>query len=528
MTLASMSKAAAAVALCAALAVCGSPSAKERTGQTVTPPAAAEESWSLTTWGELYEVFPETEPLVAGQVALSHTHVTVLADFSPLRTGTVSAVLRGSGTEQSFAGTFKRDGIFEIPFRAAREGTYDLAFRVDSAAGREEIPAGKVTVGTSSAPGALAEPPAPPHGAVPAGDATETSFLKEQQWKTGFATQWVREGSARHAVRGAARIRPIAGGEVVLTAPVDATVAGQPWPHVGLAVARGSAVFRLAPSVSSARSLPELAGDVSALQAEAGATRARADRLEALLKVEAVSRAEVERARAAATALEARLRAARQDLDAATAARTGSGAGTPLTVRAPWPGIVASVDVSPGQSVAAGTALGRLVKRAPLWLEVALRPEDAAVIGNAVDAVNVRRNTGRQAETTSLSNVRFVARAPEVDPRTGAQTLTLEAVDSSGALAIGSVVEAEIVLPGGRPGITVPASALVDDGGITVVYVQLSGEAFARREVRVVGRAGATVTVEGLAPGERLVTRGAASIRRASLLSTGAPEGHVH
>jgi len=86
----------------------------------------------------------------------------------------------------------------------------------------------------------------------------------------------------------------------------------------------------------------------------------------------------------------------------------------------------------------------------------------------------------------------------------------------------------EIVLPGGQPGIVVPSSALVDDGGTSVVYVQLSGEAFARREVRVVGRSGDEVTVEGLRAGERLVTRGGAAVRRASLLSTGAPEGHLH
>jgi multidrug efflux pump subunit AcrA (membrane-fusion protein) len=95
-------------------------------------------------------------------------------------------------------------------------------------------------------------------------------------------------------------------------------------------------------------------------------------------------------------------------------------------------------------------------------------------------------------------------------------------------LPIGSVVEAEVLLPGGREGIVIPSSALVDDGGITVVYVQASGEGFERREVRVTGRAGSNVAVEGLKAGERLVTRGAAAIRRASLLRAGAPEGHVH
>lgn len=509
----------------AMLVACGG-GAKDEHGHPQAEAGPAEpEPWSVTTWGERYEIFPETAPLAAGSASSAHIHVTVLSDFSPLRQGSVTIVLRGPAGEQSFAGTFNRDGIVDVTIAPAREGVYDLFFRIDSAAGREEIPGGKVKVGNKDAPGGLAEEPPPPHGAVVSEDATETSFLKEQQWKTEFATTWVREGIVRRSLRGPARVQPAGGGEVVLTAPVDAVVTSQPWPHIGLAVARGGAVFRLMPSVDSARSLAELSGDVGALQAEAAAARARATRLEGLLKVEAVSRAEVERAQAAAQAVESRLRAARQDLGSATAARTGRGGGAPLVVRAPWSGVVASVEVSPGQAVSAGTALGRLVKSGPLWLQVALRPEDAAGLGGSIEEVNIRAGTAPHA---TLRNVRFISRAPEIDRQTGAQNVILEAADAGPSLPVGSVTEVEIVMPGGEPGIVIPSSSLVDDGGTSVVYVQLSGEAFARREVRVIGRSGDEVTVEGLRAGERLVVRGGAAIRRASLLSTGAPEGHVH
>ena len=61
----------------------------------------------------------------------------------------------------------------------------------------------------------------------------------------------------------------------------------------------------------------------------------------------------------------------------------------------------------------------------------------------------------------------------------------------------------------------VPPSALVDDAGVTVAYVQLEGESFARREVRVAGAAGRRrALVDGLRAGERLVTRGGGAIRR--------------
>jgi hypothetical protein len=106
--------------------------------------------------------------------------------------------------------------------------------------------------------------------------------------------------------------------------------------------------------------------------------------------------------------------------------------------------------------------------------------------------------------------------------------VTIEVPLGVAELPIGSAVEAEVLLGGGQTAIVVPETALVDDGGTMVAYVQVSGESFGRRGIGVQGRRGGVAAVAGLAVGERLVTKGGAAIRRASLLSTGAPEGHVH
>ena len=74
----------------------------------------------------------------------------------------------------------------------------------------------------------------------------------------------------------------------------------------------------------------------------------------------------------------------------------------------------------------------------------------------------------------------------------------------------------------------IPDTALVDDGGQTVVYVQLEGESFARREVTVRAREGRLVLVDGLGEGERLVSVGGAAIRRTTLLGSGGAPDHVH
>ena len=134
--------------------------------RTAMAEASGAEPWAVTAWGELYEIFPEVDPLVAGQTAESHTHVTALADFSPLTQGDVAIVLRAAdGSEEIFRATqAKRPGIFAIEVTPQRAGDFDLLFRVDAAPGKEEIPGGRVRVGEAGEPG-RAGGPAAPHAA---------------------------------------------------------------------------------------------------------------------------------------------------------------------------------------------------------------------------------------------------------------------------------------------------------------------------------------------------------------------------
>lgn len=353
------------------------------------------------------------------------------------------------------------------------------------------------------------------------------SFLKEQQWRTEFATAWVRAGTLAESVSGPAQVKPTGGGEVALTASVDATIASSPWPHTGLDFAEGETVLRLVPRVGG-RSLPELHADASSLEGEVDVARRRLERLTELLLVEATSQAELERARATLASLEARLVSARGGVASASNPSSGKSAATAIPIRAPWAGRVAEVSVSPGQTVEAGAPLGRLVKVRPLWIAVALRPEDATRVQAAPKGLFLRR-PGQQAPLEiGAKNLRLVSRSPELDPRTASVNVVLEVDRSASELPLGSAVEAELILSGERRGIVVPLSALLDDSGTTVAYVQLEGESFARREVRVLGRLGNEALVDGLRSGERLVTQGAGAVRRSSLLSAGAPEGHVH
>ncbi len=487
------------------------------------------DSWAVTAWGERFEIFAEAGPLTAGETARSHTHVTDLADFSPVRAGRVTAVLSAGGSELAFTqDAALRDGIFDVEIAPAEPGEYDLAFRVETDAGSEEIPAGRVRVGADAEPGGLLDAPAASGGGEEA-----VPFLKEQQWRVAFATAWVELGELAETARGYGEVGTVAGGEIVLTAPIGAVVlppgpAAPPWPYPGLAVAGGREVFRLATQIHDDHSLSELEADVRIQESALALVEANRQRFLKLFDAGVASSQQMEEADAEVTEHQARLEAARDDLATARAARGGAGAAEVITLTAPWSGRIASVEITPGQAVETGAPLARLVKTDPLWVEVALRPADAARFSGDPAGLELSLAGLDRPVAFAAGDVRLVSRFPEVDAETGTVGVLLEVPGGRAGLRLGSAVEAEILLPSRREGIVIPSSAVVDDGGVSVVYLQVDGESFARRQVELLAEQGEHVLVEGLEPGQRLVTRGGAAIRRAVLMSGAEAHGHQH
>jgi len=489
-----------------------------------------DEGWAVTAWGDQFEIFAEADPLEVAATSIAFTHVTILEDFSPLAAGTVSVILRdASGTETEFSKDEPtRAGIFSVPVTPAASGEFELLFRIDTPERREEIPAGRVRVEEAGSGGGLVAPATRTAEAEAAAVGSSISFLKEQQWRTGFATVRLGRGSLRESLRGPGLVRPAAGGEVLLTSPVDGIVSGATWPYPGHEVQRGAAVFRVTPRVASNRSLAGLGADVAGLEADLEAVRHRRERLEGLLELGATSRREFEEVEARETVLESRLAAAQRNLATAGAGRRGDAiAPDSIVVTAPFAGRIARVDTTRGQVVAAGAPLGLLVRERPLWVAVALRPEAAAGL-DATEGLEVRLPNRRSPLTFRGDKARLISLSPVVDPETGTVTALFEVAAGVEELPIGSRLEAEVLLVGERVGIVVPGTALIDDGGVMVAYLQAGGESFVRAEVSVIARQSGRALVVGLPEGARLVEQGGNAIRRATLVSRDVGEGHVH
>ena len=77
--------------------------------------------------------------------------------------------------------------------------------------------------------------------------------------------------------------------------------------------------------------------------------------------------------------------------------------------------------------------------------------------------------------------------------------------------------------------LAIPKTAVMDEAGETVVYVQVGGESFQRRRVELgIRDAGLVEIRRGVEPGERVATKGAYSIRLATLSKQVIGHGHTH
>jgi multidrug efflux pump subunit AcrA (membrane-fusion protein) len=104
-----------------------------------------------------------------------------------------------------------------------------------------------------------------------------------------------------------------------------------------------------------------------------------------------------------------------------------------------------------------------------------------------------------------------------------------EVENGAGQLRIGQFAKVSIAT--GRPvkSPAIPESAVLDEGGKPVVFVQVEGESFERRQLKlgIVDR-GWVQVLEGVRAGERVVTRGAYEIKLSAASGAIPAHGHAH
>jgi membrane fusion protein, heavy metal efflux system len=498
----------------------------------------------ITVWTERFELFIEHDFVVAGDPVQFVTHVSDLVTRHPRREGPVTFVMQGPAGErhEHLEDTPARAGIYLPDLVFPNPGMWDVALRIPLEGEQFLVPLPPIKVYRNEHDVEHAPPQEEPEG---------ISFLKEQQWKVLSKTEPVQRRSLTEQLRLTGAVRPLPGKRALVTPPVEGRVlrpADRALPFIGDTVEAGEMLAVLQPIAASAVQSLALELDVKSAEAEGRIREAQAAldranqalaRARDLYEKKAKSAREVEEAefarRQAAAGLEAARALRRSYQDAGVELRTNQTAspqaGAPvLPLNAPIGGRIVAVDAAEGEFVRPEKTLFSILDTSTVLIEARV-PES--------DLIRIRPDLGARyalpgAPDELISIVggdggRFVLLGSEVDSATRTAPVIYEAPNPHGHLRVGLALTVFVETDRAEDALVVPVSALIEEEGQTVVYVQLAGETFERRDVTLGIRSGDLVqVVSGLTDADRVVTKGAYAVRLASVSSAIPAHGHAH
>jgi cobalt-zinc-cadmium efflux system membrane fusion protein len=485
---------------------------------------------SVTVYQDGLELFMEYPALVVAQPSPLVAHFTDARDpdgFRVITKGRVTATLRyADGSEERFvADTLLRDGIFKPVVQPTKAGEATLTLLLEGEQVVGTVGVGKVTVHPSVAAAAAAAP------SEEAGEAT-VPFLKEQQWKTEYATAVAEPRVLQGGVRTHGELKPVAGQAAELSAPVAGRIPVEGRVvHLGQAVKKGEVLVRVVPtSAARGTDLATVEMEAARARAELGLAEREVKRAEEMFAAKAIPEKQLDAARVARDVAGARVAAAERQLSLYRDTQSGGGGagGTAFELRSPLDGVVSYADVTPGAVVEAGTRLVSVVNPARLWLEAKVYEADAPKVENSPGASFTVAGFEREF-TVDEKTGRLVAVGSVVDRATRTVPVLFELVNPDGVLKPG--MSAKVTLYTGQTvrAVAVPESALVDDNGKPTVFVMEGGESFFKRAIRPGVRSGGYVQVlEGVKEGERVVSRGAYELKLSTATGAIPEHGHQH
>jgi membrane fusion protein, heavy metal efflux system len=462
---------------------------------------------AITMWSDSTELFMEYPPLIVGQPDKFAVHLTDITDFAPLRSGPIHLTFtpREGGEPVVVTQDAPRSpGIYGPSPTFTRAGLHDLVIVVESPQARDTLRVPGLPVYESAA-----ATPAPP-----AGGSAGIRFLKEQQWKTpGFATGFATRRSIAAAVAAPGEILPAAGRHAQVSAPLSGLIelAGiEAALAPGVRVRRGQRLAVITPSIGEGGS------SLAAARRELREAEDEFNRAKRLYAAEAIPQRRLHEA-------ETRLDAARETLGGLGGASATDEQGR-LEIRAPLDGVIVEQNVVAGSRVEAGQHLLTVVDPAVVWLRVRVPAGQSASVHRTSGAWFQPEGSEQRFHTTRVLSVGTV-----LDSVSRTIPVLFEVRNADRVLTVGSLAEVEIETGTRATGVAIPLSAVLDEDGRPVAYVQVSGEEFEKRDLVLGGRDGThALVMSGIAAGERVVSGAAVQVRLASLSTSVPAHGHEH
>ena len=489
-----------------------------------------EKTAQITVWTGRYEVFAEHKAPVANKPTRFITHVSDLRTGEPRTQGQVKFVFRqGDSSFEHPQAAPERPGIYIPAITFPRVGEWQAALLIPTEGADAKIELGVIRVYADDHAAAHAEFPEPPEG---------ISFLKEQQWKIRSKAEPVAKRRLVERVRLPAVVSPKPGSIAQVTVPISGRLqaTNQALPIVGDQVKAGDVLALLQPSFSELGArFVEAQGEVTRAKLELEQAELTFKRTQKLATAQARTERELQDAEFAFKAAQAKyeaaiaLQATFQQASSAVLGEFTNQFAIPLT--APISGvIVAQASAALGEYLPAEKSVFTILDGSQVFIEARVPETDVASLSEAKAATyELPGEPGELKPITDGGGGRLISVGIQVDPATHTLPVVYEVQNTESRLRVGQSVSLHVETRRVEDGIAVPESALVDEAGQPVAFVQLSGETFEKRELTLGVRDGNWVqVVSGLKEGERVVVKGAGAIRLASVSNVIPAHGHAH
>lgn len=477
---------------------------------------AQEAALVYTHYTETSELFVEFPPLVVGQSARLLAHFTQLPDYTPVTSGIVDAALQKDGKTLA---RFRvkaptRDGLFTPVVTPRDAGRFHLVVTLSREGQAVTHDLGEVNVFPAAEAVDVHQP-------EPEGDI---HYLKEQQWQNPFATTVASYQALRPSVPGHAEVLAPADAGADIPSPADGYIAAIDLVRAGDSVEAGELLGYLVPRLGDTTDLGDALVGLQRARSQLQLSEQELERTKDLVAQGAVPERRLQEAQQAYAIAQAEWKAAQARIEQRQSGNQQAG----LALRAPVAGEVIEVRAHPGAFVRAGEQIFRIAAPDRRWLHIQIPERFATDLHNASGAWFEGPNNETRLLDQS-TGARVVQVMSAIAPVTRTASITLEYPSTAGPTAIGSRFAVQVYVGAPEQRLAIPRSALIDDAGQQVVYVQNSGETFARRPVQTGVIDGQHIEVlSGIAAGERVVSRGAYTIKLASAGGDDIGHGHAH
>jgi RND family efflux transporter MFP subunit len=459
-----------------------------------------------TIWTDKTELFVEFPALIVGNSSRFAAHFTVLDKHQPIRKGSVTvSLIKGAKGLRNTVEAPSSPGIFSPTIQPKEAGIYQLVFELKTPEYSDKITIDNVTVYANTDEAIKALGTAEEDGSI--------SFLKEQAWKIDFQTAPVVNGKIYDVINTSGVWTPASGSVKTLVAKsngiVDFAVNNL---TEGTEVKQGQLLVNVN---SQGLASNNLSTDIANARANFNQSKAEYERKKELYESKIVPKAEFEK-------VESNYNIAKSNYQSLSSGVSGGS----KQIRSPFNGYITAINVANGDYVNQGMAMITVGTHQSRVLKTQIAPSYGLTMENA-QSIWYQTKDG-QWRNVATSGGSILSIAKDVDNNRPLISVFAE-VNDDVDMPEGSLTPVQIAMGNATQNTMIPVNALLEDYGSYSVIVQLSGESFERRPVKIGKRNGENVEIlQGLEVGEVVVTKGAYQVKMASMSGSTPAHGHEH